>query len=110
MKPRDPFLEKNLCKAINSKHVIELGYKNDVLTRTLEPYIVFEEPGTKNITLAGWQEANANKPLDPREWRKFTVGLIADFKMLSKTFRPDPVFSSYDSKIYGFNIFCAVDR
>jgi hypothetical protein len=109
-KPTNYMLEQNLCKAIKGKNMIELRYKNDIVHRTFEPYIIFEEPHSKTINLAGYMTTNPNDPILQPEWRKFTVGLIADFKMLSGTFRPKPIFSSYDSKIYGFNVLCAVDR
>ena len=108
--PRNIFHENTLCKAIQGNNVIELTYQDDAFARTFEPYVVFEEHATKNINLAGRQRFNPNKPADPLEWKKFTVGLIENLKVFSRTFSPDPVFSSFDRKIYGFNVLCAVDR
>jgi hypothetical protein len=110
MKPRNYGFENELCQAITRRNLVEVHYKNDFAARVFEPYIVFEEPGTKNITVAGYQNKNPNKPTDPREWHKFTTGLIMNLKVLAGTFRPDPVFSSFDSNIYGFNVISAVDR
>jgi len=111
MKPifRNYGLEQKMCGAIKKRLVVKLKYKDDLLERTFEPYILFEQPNTKTFSLCGYQTMNLNDRLAEPGWRDFDFYLVKYFTITDVVFKPDTEFSSFKD-IYGSNVIGALDR
>ena len=89
---------------------MEFRYEDQLQKRTFLPYIVFESTKEK-ILVGGYQTSKEGKIIIQPEWRLFEVANINSLSFVDTnlTFKPDPIFSSFDAE-YGFNVPCAVDR
>ncbi len=103
---RNYALEKKLCDAIAKHQIVRLRYKNQLYSRTFEPYVIYRS--TKdNILVAGWQTKDDSQPLKKSQWHNFEVELITALTVSDKIFNFDVRFDSRNDD-YRNGIVCII--
>lgn len=105
---RNRILEQKLCDAIKNHCVVHLKYKNQISSRTLEPYIVYRSTKDK-ILVSGYQTEDDSKPFKKPEFHHFEVELLSFFTVTDETFKVDAGIDLTD-KMYGNDIICKIER
>jgi hypothetical protein len=95
--PRNLSLEAEIASAIARRRLVELRYRDELVSRIVAPHVLFHSTKDK-VCLSGQQIEVPGEPWTGYEPRTFEVGLVADLRITDETFTPDPRFARSDER------------